>query len=241
MTLSRLARAYSRLKALREDLPPGACVAERFLQEYDRILEDELSAEVNVREFQIEPEFEVRTCRSDQDWPLIEDSSATTYQGGKYVVDRTSFVVRLDAVLRYFQLLDRVPELQRLRPRAEPDKLTWLTRALAHALALKENLPPGAYISHRFVHEYHQILRQALPPGYGLAELYLRPEYEVRKFRRPFDRAELDAWVAANPGELLVRRASFLMKVDAVISYVNALSRVSRPEPSRRGVERART
>ena len=91
-----LRRAYSRLGALKENLPKGYYVGEDYVREYHEILSLLEEPWVQIDEFKISSEQVVPVVTS------VTDGEAT-YSGHRYI-ERTYFLVKLDGLLAYFTL-----------------------------------------------------------------------------------------------------------------------------------------
>ncbi len=87
----RVARAYYRLRALRENLPQGAYVNEGWVTEYHDILTQNLTPTFETSEFQI-----------PEKWLVHRHPRKLSKER---FVGRNTFLAKLDAILGYFEFI----------------------------------------------------------------------------------------------------------------------------------------
>jgi hypothetical protein len=99
-----LARAYATLEALRKNIPEGYHIPAVYVTEYHRALDHLQSLGVDVAEFRVPPEEVQRRATS---------ANARTGQvryRDQPEVRRDFLLVKLDTILRYFELITVQPE-----------------------------------------------------------------------------------------------------------------------------------
>jgi hypothetical protein len=97
--LDKLARVYSRLIALKENLPLGEVPIE-LIDEYHNLLQ-ELEPGFEIEEFKIPPDWLASTIGVTQ----IDYLSGKSKYGEVRHVPRYLFLTKADALLHYFELL----------------------------------------------------------------------------------------------------------------------------------------
>jgi hypothetical protein len=90
----KLARAYARLRALKENMPQYRFVNVFFVQEYHEALKHLEGLGFDVAEFKVPDHHITRT---------------TILSGRSHVVPRSLLLTKLDAVLAYFELVTQKP------------------------------------------------------------------------------------------------------------------------------------
>lgn len=99
MGQDKIIRIYSRLSALRQNLPNNYNIHEKYLKEYHEIidlLEKEISNSLN--EFKI-PIIEVKPQITGGDY-----STGETYYSEDNYCEKSLFLSKLDAILSYFSI-----------------------------------------------------------------------------------------------------------------------------------------
>lgn len=110
----KLARAYARLRALRDNLPTHYRVKEPYVREYHEALNHLEGLGFDVEEFRVPKDMLARV-------PIPTNiMTGETKYGEDLKVERTFLLSKLDAVLAYFELVTRkVPTNIGFRPPSE--------------------------------------------------------------------------------------------------------------------------
>ena len=103
--METILRAYSRLVALKQNLPKNYDIHEKYVRDYHEIV-DLLARETNssLDEFKV-PESEIQH-RVTSSWPSIlsiGQKAGKTYSKDRYC-ERALLLSKLDALLSYFQI-----------------------------------------------------------------------------------------------------------------------------------------
>lgn len=99
MNQDKILRLYTRLVALKDNLPTRADVEEKYVREYHSILSDlESEIKTDLSEFKV-PESEIDPTVVS--WNML--SGDTTYSKDRYC-DKPILLGKLDSVLSYFKI-----------------------------------------------------------------------------------------------------------------------------------------
>jgi hypothetical protein len=95
-----LNRAYATISSLRQNLPERFYVSQPYVDEYHRAIEKLANEGLDLGEFRV-PAGELRRR------PMVHNTiDGTTEYGRVAEVERSLFLVKIDAVLAYLKLLD---------------------------------------------------------------------------------------------------------------------------------------
>ena len=103
--MEQLIKVYARLTSLKNNLPTGYSIKEKYIKEYHEIISIiEKLMEITLDEFKVpenEIQYEVRSS-----WPSIPSlgqKAGKTYSKDRYC-ERAFLMSKLDALLSYFQI-----------------------------------------------------------------------------------------------------------------------------------------